>query len=68
VAHPNEHEQRQEAGPSADGPGPKGRRPPTPEEAAARRRSVRRTTLVLVLIVSAFYFGFIILTLVRGSS
>jgi hypothetical protein len=37
---------------------------PTPD---ARRRSVRRTAIVFALIAAGFYFGFIVMTLVRGS-
>jgi hypothetical protein len=33
----------------------------------ARRRSVRRTALVFALIAAGFYFGFILMMLVRGS-
>ena len=33
----------------------------------ARRRSVRRTALVFTLIAAGFYFGFILMMLVRGS-
>lgn len=33
----------------------------------ARRRSVRRTALVFTLIAAGFYFGFIVMMLVRGS-
>ena len=33
-----------------------------------RRRRVRRSALALALIAAAFYLGFIVLTLVRGSS
>ncbi len=34
---------------------------------AQRRRSVRRTAIVFTLIAAGFYFGFIIMMLVRGS-
>jgi uncharacterized membrane protein (DUF485 family) len=37
-----------------------------PAERALRRR-VRRTALLLAAVAAAFYFGFIILTLVRGA-
>jgi hypothetical protein len=33
----------------------------------ARRRSVRRTAIVFALIAAGFYFGFIVMMLVRGS-
>jgi ferric-dicitrate binding protein FerR (iron transport regulator) len=36
-----------------------------PDE-AERRRSVRRSALLFALIAAAFYFGFIVMTLVRG--
>ena len=39
----------------------------TPQLQAKRRKAVRRTTLVVSLIVLAFYFGFIVMMLVRGS-
>jgi uncharacterized membrane protein (DUF485 family) len=32
-----------------------------------RRRKVRRTAIVLAVIVLAFYFGFIVMSLVRAS-
>jgi hypothetical protein len=32
-----------------------------------RRRGVRRTAIVFTLIAAGFYFGFIIMMLVRGS-
>jgi hypothetical protein len=32
-----------------------------------RRRRVRRSALLLALVVAAFYFGFIVMSLVRGS-
>jgi hypothetical protein len=34
---------------------------------AGRRRRVRLSVLVLSLLAAGFYFGFIVLTLVRGS-
>jgi len=34
---------------------------------AQRRKRVRRTALLVALIPLAFYFGFIIMSLVRGS-
>jgi hypothetical protein len=34
---------------------------------AGRRRRVRRTALVFALIAAGFYFGFIVMLLVRGS-
>jgi hypothetical protein len=34
---------------------------------AERRRSVRRTAIVFALIAAGFYFGFIVMMLVRGS-
>jgi hypothetical protein len=37
------------------------------DEAEKRRRGVRRTAIVVGLIALFFYFGFIVLTLVRGS-
>ncbi len=37
-------------------------------DGAERRKRVRRTALVLALIASAFYFGFIIMAVVRASS
>jgi hypothetical protein len=33
----------------------------------ARQRQVRRTALVLAAVAAAFYFGFIVLTLVRAA-
>jgi hypothetical protein len=33
-----------------------------------RRRRVRRSALALALVAAAFYVGFIVLALVRGSS
>ena len=44
------------ATPAAEGPAPQ-----------ARRRSVRRTAIVFTLIAAGFYFGFILMMLVRGS-
>jgi hypothetical protein len=38
----------------------------TPEPSEQRRR-VRRSALLWALIAAAFYLGFIVLTLVRGS-
>jgi uncharacterized membrane protein (DUF485 family) len=35
---------------------------------ADRRRSVRRTALLLSLVALAFYVGFIVMAVVRGSS
>jgi hypothetical protein len=32
-----------------------------------RRQRVRRSALLLALVAAAFYFGFIVLTLVRGA-
>ena len=37
------------------------------DEADKRRRGIRRTALFFGLIALAFYIGFIVLTLVRGS-
>jgi len=37
------------------------------EDDSARRKRVRRTTLVLASIALAFYFGFIVMSLVRAS-
>ena len=34
---------------------------------AGQRRSVRRTALVFALIAAGFYFGFIVMIVVRGS-
>jgi hypothetical protein len=34
---------------------------------AARRKRIRRTAIVFALIALAFYFGFIVITLIRGS-
>jgi hypothetical protein len=42
----------------------------TPAAASApdgRRRSVRRTALLFTLIAAGFYFGFIVMMLVRGA-
>jgi hypothetical protein len=41
--------------------------PSATRTAAERRRSVRRTAIVFALIAAGFYFGFIIMMLVRGS-
>jgi len=35
---------------------------------AARRRSVRRSAIVFALIAAAFYFGFIIMSVLRAIS
>ena len=35
---------------------------------ADRRKRIRRTTLLFSLIAAAFYFGFIIMAVVKGSS
>ena len=43
--------------------------PSTPHAApdeAERRRGVRRSALLFALIAAAFYFGFILMALVRG--
>ncbi len=37
------------------------------DEAEKRRRGIRRTTIVVGLIALAFYIGFIVLIVVRGS-
>jgi len=37
------------------------------EDTERRKRSIRRTAIVFGLIALFFYFGFIVLTLVRGS-
>jgi len=37
-----------------------------PPDEARRRRRVRRSALLFALIAVAFYFGFILMTLVRG--
>jgi len=34
---------------------------------ADRRKRIRRTAIVCALIALAFYFGFIVMTLIRGS-
>jgi hypothetical protein len=34
----------------------------------ARRRRVRRSTILFVLIAAAFYFGFIIMSVIRSVS
>jgi hypothetical protein len=41
--------------------------PGAARSAAERRRSVRRTAIVFALIAAGFYFGFIVMMLVRGS-
>jgi len=41
--------------------------PSAARTAAERRRSVRRTAMVFAVIAAGFYFGFIIMMLVRGS-
>ena len=41
--------------------------PPASRAEDARRRGVRRTALVFTLIAAGFYFGFILMMLVRGS-
>jgi predicted nucleic acid-binding Zn ribbon protein len=38
-----------------------------PSEPSEQRRRVRRSALLWALIAAAFYLGFIVLTLVRGS-
>jgi hypothetical protein len=38
-----------------------------PESVAARRRRVRRSALLLALVAATFYFGFIVMALVRGA-
>jgi uncharacterized membrane protein (DUF485 family) len=40
---------------------------PRPQDDARRRKRVRLTTLVVSLVALAFYFGFIVMMLVRGS-
>ena len=40
--------------------------PAAPSAEDPRRRRVRRSALVFALIAAAFYFGFILMTLVRG--
>jgi len=35
---------------------------------AERRRKVRRTTLVFLFVAAAFYFGFIVMSVIRASS
>ena len=40
--------------------------PAAPSAEAPRRRRIRRSALLLALIAAAFYFGFIVMTLVRG--
>jgi hypothetical protein len=37
------------------------------DDAQKRKRGIRRTAIVFGLIAAFFYFGFIVLTLVRGS-
>ena len=37
------------------------------QDDAQRRKRVRRTTIVVSLVALAFYFGFIVMMLVRGS-
>ena len=37
------------------------------DDDAPRRRRVRRAALIWALIAASFYFGFIVLTLVRAS-
>jgi hypothetical protein len=37
-----------------------------PPDEGPRRRRVRRSALLFALIATAFYFGFIVMTLVRG--
>ena len=37
-----------------------------PSDEAQRRRRLRRSALLLALIAAVFYFGFIVMTLVRG--
>jgi hypothetical protein len=38
-----------------------------PDE-AARRRKVRRTAILFALIAAAFYFGFIVMSVIRAHS
>jgi ferric-dicitrate binding protein FerR (iron transport regulator) len=38
----------------------------TPHAAPERRRRIRRSALLFALIAAAFYFGFILMALVRG--
>ena len=40
--------------------------PAAPSAEDPRRRRVRRSALLLALIAATFYFGFIVMTLVRG--
>jgi len=40
--------------------------PAAPSAEDPRRRRIRRSALRLALIAAAFYFGFILMTLVRG--
>jgi len=37
-----------------------------PPDEAQRRRRIRRSALLFALIAAVFYFGFIVMTLVRG--
>ena len=37
-----------------------------PVDQALRRRRVRRSAVLLALVAAAFYFGFILMSLVRG--
>jgi hypothetical protein len=39
----------------------------TQEDDAGRRRRVRRTAIILTAVALAFYFGFIVMSLVRAS-
>ena len=41
--------------------------PAAPLDEAGRRRRVRRSALLFALLAAGFYFGFIVLTLVRGA-
>ena len=38
------------------------------EELAARRKKVRRTAILFGLIAAAFYFGFIVMSVIRAKS
>jgi hypothetical protein len=40
----------------------------TVTDEADRRRRVRRTTIVFAVIAATFYFGFIVMTIIRASS
>jgi len=40
--------------------------PAAPSAEDPRRRRVRRSALLFALLAAAFYFGFIVMTLVRG--